>query len=253
MKVEVIRRDHAIELKLNDPPGNVLDRESALQIADLIRFHGSDPKLKLLLFSAEGKHFSYGASVPEHDLGLVGGFLPAFHDIFAAMLETEVPTAAAVRGLCLGGAFELAAACNFLLAERSAVFAVPEIQLGVFPPVACALFPWKYGGSVSEDLILSGRRVKSEEAVRHGIISRLATDRSLEEEVDAFIDEDIAPRSASSLRHACSATRGALLSEFLPRLKELERAYLDELMATHDAQEGIAAFNERRDPRWTHA
>lgn len=253
MKVDLIPHDEICELRLADPPGNILDREGCGEIARLVRERGNDPACKAIVFSSTGKHFSYGASVPEHRAGLVQDFLPAFHDLFAALIETELPMIATVRGFCLGGAFELAAFCNFLLADETAVFGVPEIQLGVFPPVACALFPCRFGGAMAEDLVLSGRRIEAREARERGIVSRLATGRSLEEELDSFLADQILPRSGIALRHAQGALRQQFHGAFLKHLKALERSYLEELMSTRDAKEGIEAFLERREPAWTNA
>lgn len=253
MSIESIARDEICEIRLNDPPGNILDRASCEEITRIVRTRGNDPSCKAIVFSSTGKHFSYGASVPEHRVGLMEGFLPAFHEIFTALIETELPTIAAVRGFCLGGAFELTAFCNFLIADETAVFGVPEIQLGVFPPVACALFPWRYSGALADDLVLSGRRMEAQEALRRGVITRLAEGRPLEDELEGFLSEQIAPRSAVSLRHAQGALRAEFHAGFTARLKELERSYLEELMSTHDAREGIEAFLERRQPAWTNA
>ena len=253
MKPVLLLQPGICEIRLDGAPGNVLDREACEEIARLVRQHASDPACKAIVFSAAGKHFSYGASVPEHREGPVRAFLPSFHAVFAALIDVSVPTIAAVRGLCLGGAFELAAFCNFVVADSSAQFGVPEIQLGVFPPVACALFPWRFGGALSDDLILSGRRMGAEEAARRGVISRLASEASLEERLGAFLAESILPHSASSLRLAQRELRKDFHRQFLAALEQLERAYLEELMSTHDAAEGIDAFLQRRPPVWTNA
>ena len=246
MSLEVKHIDGVCELHINAPPGNVIDRELCLELARTIRDEARDPALRAFLFTAAGKHFSYGASVPQHVAGEVEKFLPAFHDIFFALIESSVPTIAAVRGLCLGGAFELTAFASYLIAERGAKFGVPEITLGVIPPVACAVLPWRLGGAASDEMILTGEKRKAEDGIAH----RVCEPGELERATKSFLDEFIRPRPASVLRLAVRAARAPLHQAIHDRLHELERVYLDELMALPEANEGIAAFLEKRPPSW---
>jgi cyclohexa-1,5-dienecarbonyl-CoA hydratase len=242
--------DQVCELRLASPPGNILDRALFQELSKAVREHGADPHLKAFLFTAEGKNFSYGASVPDHVAGEAEVFLPAFHRFFFDLAETGVPTIAAVQGLCLGGAFELVAACNFVVAEKTAAFGVPEIKLGVFPPAACVFLPWKLGAGVAEDLILTGRNLTAGDGAQHGLVSRLCDEGELEATVKTLIDKELRPKSAAALRFANRAARHTLP---LQNLHDLERLYLKELMATRDANEGIAAFLEKRKPTWVDA
>jgi len=250
MTLKVERRADICELRIAAPPGNILDRAICESLTGAIREHAADPKLKAFLFTAEGKNFSYGASVPEHVVGKVEQFLPAFHGVFDALIDASLPTIAAVRGLCFGGAFELVAFCNHVIAARSAKFAVPEIKLGVIPPVACAILPWRVGGALAEDLILTGRDITAEEGARTGLVQRLCVEDELDAAVDELIEESIRPRSAAVLRIATRAARAPLYETMRRRIPELERIYLNELMGTVDANEGIAAFLDKRKPVW---
>ncbi|MGQ0612218.1 MAG: enoyl-CoA hydratase/isomerase family protein [Planctomycetaceae bacterium] len=251
MRVRVFDRDGIRELRLDDPPGNVLDSEACGDLAAAIRERTGDPHLKAFLFTAAGRHFSYGASVPEHEAQAVESFLPRFHSLFVALADASVPAVAAVRGLCLGGALELAAFCHFVVAEQGAEFGAPEIRLGVFPPLACLLLPWRCGRALAEDLILTGRRLPAAEAERKGLVSRLCEPSALEAAVEEFLAREIAPRSAAALRlavRAVRAVRGGLNDALRERLPRLEQLYLEDVMATHDAREGLRAFLEKRAP-----
>lgn len=246
MGLVVRRRGDACELRLAAPPGNILDRALCLELGAAIRAEAAEPGLKAFVLAAEGKHFSYGASVPDHVKGRMEAFLPAFHDVFRALAGCGVPAVAAVRGLCLGGALELVSFCSFVVAERGAAFAVPEIALGVFPPVACLTLPWRIGGARAEEMILTGRRMGAEEAKATGLVNVLCGEGELEAAVERFLDEHVRPKSAAVLRFVTPLVRGPLLD----RLPELERAYLEGLMRLRDANEGIEAFLEKREPRW---
>ena len=245
--LEIRPRDGVCELHIDAPPGNVIDRDLCLALAAAVREHG--PASKAILFTAAGKHFSYGASVPQHVAGEVETFLPAFHDLFFALVECGLPTIAAVRGLCLGGAFELAAFASYLVAERGAKFAVPEITLGVFPPVACAVLPWRLGGARADEMILGGGTKRAEDGIAH----RVCEPGELEAATGEYLDEFIRPRSAAVLRVAVRTARAPLHDAITVRLRELERIYLEELMALPDAREGIHAFLEKREPAWAEA
>ncbi|MHC4958014.1 MAG: enoyl-CoA hydratase/isomerase family protein [Planctomycetota bacterium] len=250
MSVDVIESPGLCELRLNAPPGNIMTRSMCEELARVVRDKGSDRMLKAFVLTSSGKHFSFGASVQEHVVGEVEIFLPAFHGVFLALAGTCVPVVGAVRGQCLGGAFELVAFAHHVVAERGARFGAPEISLGVLPPAACILLPWRLSGADAEDLILTGRSVSAESC---GIVTRLCDEGELEGETEQFVDRYIRPRSAKALRMAVRATRGPLHAQLQERLPELERLYLDDLMATRDAHEGIAAFLEKREPKWVHA
>ncbi len=253
MTLTVHRTSDVCRLHLDAPPGNILDRALCLELAEAIRVHGGDADLRAFLVTAGGKNFSYGASVQQHVRGEVETFLPAFHDVFEALMASDVPAVAAVRGRCLGGAFELAGFCHFMVAETNAVFALPEIQLGVFPPVACAIFPDLLGPAIADNLVLGGQQLAAGDAVACGLVTRLCEEGELEQAVDEFLKQSILPRSAKALRLATRALRETLNEKVRDRLPELERRYLVDLMATQDAEEGISAFLDKRDPTWVNA
>lgn len=253
MTLAIQRSSEICSLHLGPPPGNILGRDLCIEMAEAIRMHGADSDLKAFVVTSGGKNFSYGASVQEHVKGEVERFLPAFHDVFMALMETDVPAVAAVRGRCLGGAFELAGFCHFVVAETSAVFALPEVQLGVFPPLACAAFPAILGRAVTENLVLGGRELCAREAADHGLVTVLCGEGELDESVSEFLKESILPRSAAALRQTTRALRAPLNEDVRRLLPELESRYLIDLMATHDAEEGIRAFLEKREPAWVNA
>lgn len=253
MSLEIESRGGLCELRLASPPGNVIDAALCSRIEEEIRARAGDPHLKAFLLTAQGKHFSYGASVPEHRAEEVGNFLPRFHGLCKTLVACDVPLIAAVRGLCLGGAFELVGCATFVVAEEGASFAVPEIKLGVIPPAACAILPSRLGEAVTEDLVLTGRNMDAAEAMRHGLVTRICHAGELESAAQAFFDEQIRPKSAQALRLALHALRAPVTAGIQARMDELESFYLERVMATRDANEGIAAFLEKREPRWEDA
>jgi cyclohexa-1,5-dienecarbonyl-CoA hydratase len=206
--------------------------------------------VKLLVFEGAGTHFSFGASVEEHLPDRVAGMLGQFHRLFLDLERLSVPTAALVRGQCLGGGFELALWCGYLLCEPSARFAVPETKLGVFPPIAALALPWRVTGARSTQMILSGESLTGEEAARCGVADACSADA--EADLQELFQSRLAGKSAVALRAAYRASRRLLSDRLKNDIWSLEKFYLTELMAHHDPVEGISAFLEKRAPVWTH-
>jgi cyclohexa-1,5-dienecarbonyl-CoA hydratase len=174
--------------------------------------------------------------------------LPRFHRLFRAMDASSVPVLAAVRGRCLGGGLELASFCHRIFAAPDAKLGQPEIALGVFPPVASLILPDRIGRANAEDLCLSGRTVSASEALEMGLVD--AVTENPEEAALEYARTHLLPRSASSLRHAVRAIRLSFSRRLEGELAHLENLYLEELMATEDAAEGIQAFLDKRPPSW---
>lgn len=242
--------DQVEHLLLDHPKGNVLDADlvGALRerIAGLAR-----PALKLVVIEGAGRHFSFGASVPEHLPGRVDAMLSGFHGLFRDLEGLGVPTAAVVRGQCLGGGFELATWCGRVFCDASARFAVPEVKLGVFPPIAALGLRWRVGGANATRLVITGETVDGAAAVAMGLADVLdpAPDRAWQ----AWFEEHLLPHSAVAVRAAWRATRRPMRCALDEDLPALERAYLDDLMACADPVEGLQAFLDRRPPQWSHA
>lgn len=248
VKVLVRREERALELRLAAPPANVLDMEMIAELCAALE-ENDDPRLSAIIFEGEGPNFSFGASVEEHRVEKASAMLTAFHGLFRKLASISVPTFAVVRGRCLGGGMELAAWCSFVFAHPEAQLGQPEIKLAVFPPLASLLLPWRIGGGHALDLCISGRSISGVEGKAIGLIHQIGEHPAAL--CRAFIEQRIATTSASSLRFAERAVRAELYQILLDRLPQLERSYLGELMATHDANEGIAAFLQKRRPTWT--
>jgi cyclohexa-1,5-dienecarbonyl-CoA hydratase len=208
------------------------------------------PALKLVVFEGVGKHFSFGASVEEHLPETVGDMLPAFHDLFRKLESTSIPTAAVVRGQCLGGGMELAAWCGRLVCTPTAAFGVPEVKLAVFPPIAALLLPWRCGGQRGSEVVYSGRTVKAAEAVEIGLADQCAEDPTAA--LEEWFEKNLAGNSALAIRYAWQASRMEIAEALQNRLPKLEALYLKDLMSHEDPVEGIRSFIERRPAQWRH-
>lgn len=248
LKVWLEKEGRLLRLRLAAPKANIVDAAMIAALRKALGEQGSSGSLRAVLLDAEGPHFSFGASVQEHLPESCAAMLRELHALVRQLLESPVPVLVAVRGQCLGGGLELAAAGSLLFAAPSAMLGQPEMKLAVFPPAASCLLPERIGQSRAEDLICSGRAIGAGEAHRIGLVDVVAEDP--EQAALAYFDEHLAPLSASSLRFAVRAARAGFAERVSARLAEAERLYLEELMATRDAVEGLTAFLGKRPPKW---
>jgi cyclohexa-1,5-dienecarbonyl-CoA hydratase len=231
--------------------GNIVTAEMIEGLRAALEAVAENPHLKLITLEGAGPDFSFGASIPEHAPERIADVLPRMHMLIGDLLTAPAVTAAVVRGRCLGGGFELALACDLIFAAEDASFGLPEVALGVFPPVASVLLPIRVGASRASAAILSGVPSSASAWREAGLITSTAPATSLAGHVDAWFSAHLAPRSAAALRHAAAAARAGLNAQVDEILPQLERLYLDDLMRTADAAEGIAAFMARRPPNWS--
>jgi len=245
--------DHTIwRVTFGGAKGNILDLATMRELSAVFRSARTTPGLKVIGLEGAGRHFSFGASVPEHLPGHVESMLEAIRQLALDMLESDVVLIAAVRGQCLGGGLEVASLCHRIVASPDAVLGQPEIVLGVFAPLASVILPERIRRADAEDLCLTGRSISAEDARVIGLVDEISSDDPMDAAV-AWARTHFSSRSASSLRLAVRAVRASFVERFRVDLAALERLYLDELMQSHDAVEGLQAFLEKRPPVWRHS
>ncbi|MBW2334578.1 MAG: enoyl-CoA hydratase/isomerase family protein [Deltaproteobacteria bacterium] len=281
--IEVEFKDGLVTITLNRPPVNVLNIAMMKEINEALDAWKGKKDLKVVLFNGKGKCFSAGVDVGEHMGDLAPKMIETFHGMFRLMDQLGAVTVASVYGLCLGGGCELAVFCDLVIADDTAKFGQPEIQVGVLPPIAAQIMPRiigrkviaddtaKFGQpeiqvgvlppiaaqimpriigrKVAMDLILSGRIVAAQESMSMGLINKVVAKGDLSQETDEFIKPYLS-LSAEVIRITKKTIKAGLRDDFEPSLKVIEEIYLNELMRTTDAQEGLKAFLEKRTPEW---
>jgi cyclohexa-1,5-dienecarbonyl-CoA hydratase len=248
IRMEEFLNGQGLWVVLNAPKANILDRAMMSEINALLDQLVENKRLKLLGFVGEGNHFSFGASVEEHLAEQAAGMLEVFHGMFRRLVKLSVFTAAAVRGQCLGGGLELAAFCNRVVSHPEAKLGQPEIQLAVLPPIASLILPLRIGQTRADEINLTGRIIVGAEAKEMGLVDEL--DEDPRGAVERWAEGALAPKSASSLRWALRASRWRFNHTINNDLGAIEKLYLQDLMGTHDANEGLAAFLGKRKPNW---
>jgi cyclohexa-1,5-dienecarbonyl-CoA hydratase len=251
IKLEYTHGDSIARITLNSPKGNVLDSIMMKELTGVLTSFKNNNAIKAITFEGAGDHFSFGASVEEHKREFAARMLRDFHNIFYTLADLSIPAIAKISGQCLGGALELCLMCNIIFADKTASLGQPEIMLGVFPPPASILLPMKIGSARAEELLISGKSISAEKAHSLGLVNEVFDDKNaMNSSVDEYIAKNIVPKSASSLRYAVRASRVFtyhILHKFLPALEEM---YVNKLMNTNDANEGINSFLEKRKPVW---
>ena len=236
-------------LTLQNPPLNVITTNMMAELIAALEEVGGYAGISTLVLRGSGQSFSAGVDVAAHTPDKVRDMLVSFHSAVRSLMSSQKVTIAAVHGNCLGGGAELAAVCDLVLTTASAKWGFPEISLGCFPPVAAALLSAVIGQKRAADLILTGRTISGEEATAMGLASESVPDAELDRRI-----EDTCARLSALSPAALALTKKALYAwdsiHFDKGLARAEKIYLDELMETHDANEGIAAFIEKRKPDW---
>jgi cyclohexa-1,5-dienecarbonyl-CoA hydratase len=237
-------------LILNAPPGNLLSLELVRALGKALHDLESTPGIKWLTIEGRGGEFSFGAKIQEHEPGMMATVLPETHRVIKRLLAFPSPTAALVGGRCLGGGFELALACDDIIATDDSTFGLPEIRLAAFPPAAAALLPPRVGASRATRAIVTGQLQAASYWHDAGLLSMVAPSASLLDAAGSWFDTHLSPHSSVALSHAVAAARLTLRAQAEPALDTAERDYLAGLLKTEDAIEGVQAWLQKRAPNW---
>jgi len=236
-------------IALNNPPVNVIDIPMMEELAAALTEIDSHPEIAALIVSGAGKGFSVGVDVAAHTPDKVRDMLAKFHGVIHALINSRKVTIASVHGNCLGGGAELAAVCDLVYTSESANWGFPEIKLGCYPPVAAVLLATIVGQKLASELILTGRSFSGREAAEMRLANRAVLAADLESELRQLLDQ-LAKLSPAALGVTKKAIYVWDSIHFQKGLARAESIYLDELMKTQDAWEGINAFLEKRPPVW---
>ncbi len=250
MNVKLAVADGIARLVLDRPPLNILTRDVLSGVRDQLTRLSRERDLRVLLLMAEGKHFSAGADVGEHMPPQHERLIPEFLETVEMIAAFPVPVVAAVHGRCLGGGFELVQAADLIVAGESSTFGQPEIMLGVFPPAACALLTHRLSYGIAAEIVLTGEAIGAARALEAGLVQRVVPDESLEDTALALA-HSMTRHSAEALR-ITKRTLRACADASRTALDAAGRIYVNELMKTTDALEGLNAFLEKRAPSWSH-
>lgn len=235
-------------ITLDRPPLNVLNIEMMEELIVALRWAGEQPE-PLVAITGEGKAFSAGVDIADHTPEKVDMMIDVFDRLFLTMSEIEKPIVALVNGAALGGGYEIVLFCDMVVASEKAKLGQPETKVGVFPPIACYILPRLLSWPLAMEIILSGDIIDAVRAEQIGLVNKVIPAESFNEGAQEFLRR-FSELSPIVLAYAKKAALAGIGKDLTEGLKAIDRIYLDELMKTNDAVEGLQAFMEKRKPVW---
>ncbi|MGI6307901.1 MAG: enoyl-CoA hydratase/isomerase family protein [Dethiobacteria bacterium] len=237
-----------IRITLDRPPLNVLTIDMMEEMVKAFKWARTEPG-NIVVIDAAGKAFSAGVDVADHTPDKVGLMIDVFDRLFLSMAELEKPIIGVINGAALGGGYEVVLFCDMVVASEKAKFGQPEIKVGVLPPIACYALPRLLSWPRAMEVLLSGDIFTAAEAKEMGLINQVFPVDEFDQGVDKFLQ-----RFTSLSPVVLALTKKAALAgerkSFAEGLKAIDHIYLQELMQTKDALEGLQSFMEKRPPVW---
>src|SRR5579862_6449252 len=236
-------------ITLHRPEHNLLNEQMLRELADGIGAVAENSAIKLIVLDASGKVFSAGVDIGEYTGERAFSMLDAFHAACLAMVEAPQPVLVVVDGAAIGGGAELVAYGDLVVATPRARFALPEITIGMFPPLASTMFPHIIGPKRALELVLTGEAITAERALELGLVNRLVPEPQLLNAVNELIGK-ITSQSGAVLGMAKKAVLGGMGLSLHDALRNSMSIFLNELYRLEDSQEGLRALLEKRKPQW---
>ena len=234
-------------IKLANPPLNIVDMEMMNEMIDAVE--KAENEAHIAVIGNEGKHFSAGAEIKEHYPDKAPEMIKTFTELIGKILSYDGVTVAAVRGYALGGGFEIPMACDIFLASQNSKLGNPEITLAHYPPIAIAILPRMIGWKNAFEIVLTGDTISAEKAMEIGIVNRVFSDENFDEEVRKYVSS-LLEKSPAALRFTKKALKASIGLSFDEVMDKINDIYLNGLIKTEDAVEGLNAFLEKRKPVW---
>ena len=247
--LEIELRHPVATMTLHRPPRNLLDIDTIEEMADALLSIKNDPAVEVLVLRGAGGHFSEGLDLREHVKNRLQRLVQVYSRVFETLRMMDVVSIAAVEGRALGGGFELALGCNLIVAAEDAVFALPEVRHGIFPPIACIILPRVVPRRRAMEWILTGNDIPAAQLAHDGLVNRLFPPARFDAALADFIAE-LTRSSGPVLQLAKKAQYEAYYSTYEEALYKVQNLYLRDLMELQDAEEGLRAYREGREAVW---
>jgi enoyl-CoA hydratase/carnithine racemase len=238
---------------LDHPPLNVITTSMARDMRLAVEHFDADPDTRVIVLAAAGERaFAAGADVGEHTLDLVRELNDEIFALARCLLRADgKPRIAAVKGICSGGANEVAFACDFVVAREDARFALPEIGIGAVNSLGALLMARFMSRGKAVELAFSGEWLDAARARDVGLVAELLPREGFESALEQYLRR-FTGKSGAALRLGRHQLRTLFEPELDATLTSLSRRLMDESVALEDYHEGVAAFLEKRKPVWRH-
>lgn len=248
-RIVVCHENALARITLSHPPLNVIDFQMMDELRQALTQAEQQPQISTILLDGNAKAFSAGVDVAVHTPELIKTMFEKFHGLIMQIVKLSKITIAEVQGACLGGGAELAMVCDMCFTTPDAKWAFPEIALGCYPPVACTALAALVGEKRAADLIFTGRMFSGKEAADWGLATEAHDGDDLPNAIQSRLDHlyKLSPAALAHAKKAFYAWDSIHLDKGLARA---EKIYVEELMKTEDAKEGVQAWMEKRKPVW---
>ncbi len=247
--IKVEKTEFLAKITFSKPPLNIFIAEDLIYLEKILEELKKEKKLKLIVFQSDQKVFSAGVEVKEHLPEKAFQMFDAFHKLFAALLNLEIPTLSLVKSGCFGGGSEFALFCDFTLASTNAYFAQPEIKLGCFPPLSIAHLSSVTGSKKALEFILTGEKITAEAALQAGLVNHVFPEEEFDKKAEEFINS-ILYNSSAVIRTTLKTYKRINYPEMKKKLELTDKIYREKLMKLPDYKEGADSFMEKRPPVW---
>ncbi len=254
--VQTFAKDGVLTITLNRPKANAINVATSRALFAAFAQFDADPALRVAILTGTGRFFSAGwdlnaatdgeAIDADHGPGGFGGITEYF--------SLNKPVIAAVNGLAMGGGFEIALACDLMVAADTAEFALPEVKLGMVADSGGVLrLPRRLPPAIANDMLLTGRRMDALEAARWGLVNRVVAPTDLPGAAHALAQQMVqaAPLALAAVKEVLRATQGQSVPEAYRTLRGGSLQAYAAMLTSEDAKEGPLAFGEKRTPRWS--
>lgn len=253
LKVE--RRGKVLEVTLDRPKANAIDLKTSREMGDIFTAFRDDPELRVAIVTGTGEKFfcagwdlkaAADGDAVDGDYGR-GGF-----GGLQELRGLNKPVIAAINGICCGGGLELAISADMILAAEHATFALPEIRSGTVADAASIRLPKRIPYHIAMEMLLTGRWLDAEEAMRWGLINRIVPRRSLMDAARTLADELAAgpPLVFAAIKEIVREAEDMKFQDAMNRITKSQFETVERLYNSEDQLEGARAFAEKRDPVW---
>jgi len=258
--VRMERRGRVLEITLDRPKVNAIDDPTSKELSEAFVTLRDDPELWVGILTGGGDRiFSAGWDLKAVNSGDIeldnwwetsdygeGGFAG-----LTEMWDLNKPVIAAVNGLAIGGGFEIALACDLIIAADNAAFALPEMPLGIVPDAgAIQRLPRRIPYNIAMEMLLLGRRMPAEEAARYGLVNAVVPKDELMDKAREWADQlaAAAPLALQTVKEVLRAIDAEKLKDAFHVMRTGDLPIYRHMLKSEDAEEGIKAFVEKRDP-----
>jgi cyclohexa-1,5-dienecarbonyl-CoA hydratase len=248
-RISICHDEAVARITLTNPPLNVIDFQMMDELSEALSQIERQKQVSVVLLDGSERAFSGGVDVAVHTPELIRTMFEKFHGLIMQIVKLPKITIAEVQGACFGGGAELAMICDMCFTTPDAKWGFPEISLGCYPPVACTALAALVGEKRAADLIFTGRAFSGQEAAAWGLATEAHEGEELQNAIQMRLDH-LSRLSPAALAHAKKAFYAWDSIHLDKGLARAEKIYIEELMQTEDAQEGVRAWIEKRKPVW---